>query len=447
MIKLTSLRSILGLALTGAAALAQAQVLTTHPTDQGKTIVVVGPDVASETRAAISRERVAYLDGDGTLWAHANALNAWARTNKLDDSPWLPVASSVQSFQMSPYDLVILKRSGELLWQQGDLSTNFTHIDRDVVTFQASGRRVGLLTSNGTFKVSTISGSPTVLATGVRRFHIAIDRIALLDGTDALWTSRASAPGKFDRVSDHVQEFQIDREWLAFKRNGGLFLGRAKDDAGGAPYEISQVGRTEGDFEIQAEGHADFRSTRLRLAFVEANGAIRVGTVGHLDSKPIYSAPSPLWSGLSLRGARGVTWAESTLFVTTGDGLVVVPLAPKPSGKANGPSDDWLMVGTPTALGGVKYFSPSAEGALLTQDAVGGLSLYRGINEVAKGQNTTGVARAGGPGDSRDLPVSSTSARTTLRLEIASEKPWFSRRATAASTTRAKTEPLIVMAK
>lgn len=423
----------------------QAQMLPSNPGQAGN-LLFLQSDPAAEAAAAKSRERLAYLDSNGTLWARSEQLDAWARTNKLSDNPWHAIASEVKSYQMSQYELVILKRTGELLWQQGDLTADFAHIDNDVATFLQSGRRVGLLTTDGTFKVSTISGSPTVVATGVTRFHIALDRIALLDGTDTLWASIAGTPGKFDRIGNHVQDFQIDREWLAYRREGDLFLGRARDGMDGAPYEMTVLDHNVGDMEMQAEGPTDFQSTRLRLAYIDSKGRVVIGTVGHLEEKLTVTAPDPVWTRISVKGPQALGWAGGTLFVKSTDGtLALVSLVPKAPQTVKNFKEDWLTVGVPTYINNVAEYSPSDEGALVTQNKTGSIFVYRGINDAMKNRKDAAVRKDADLGNWRDLPRDAGALRAGLRLELASERPWFTRRATAADSAPAPAKALVVL--
>lgn len=252
--------------------------------------------------------RMGYIDSDGRLQV---TLRYDTRT------PWVTLAEDVQDFQLLDWRVAVLKTDGSLWIAQGELNAPLRKIDTDVAAFQLTLTRTGILRRDGTFRIYEWGFEPYTVAENVRAFQTTFDRkTAIVDQAGALWVHEGGVVSgeSFQKVADHVEAFQLERDWVAYTEDGHLMVAKGSLEH---PLKFARVadGVTDFEGEVSVTFGGDFDS-ELHLAAVNAGGQLAF-TQG--------AQPAQLKSALKSQGGspvRSVQWAGGGLAVTGRDGSV-----------------------------------------------------------------------------------------------------------------------------
>jgi len=258
--------------------------------------VIYDQSINSHLHFEVGREKRGYT----------NFVNPWGR----DQSPWLGCMWIDQSLCSHPDPayprMAKLSNSGDVLIQQGDLTTlvrdvpeirhirlwgerivildtlgnlfaregrytgtedsvlNWSLIASEVLEVQVTGRRIGILKSDGDLYVleGALDGKWNLQAQNVRAFSISDTRIGFLDSNGDLFVQQGDLNAEWQHLANGVAAFQLNDNRIAITDSqGSLFVNE---------------GDLNAEWQPMAEGVRTFQLTNVRLGIIDLQGRLLV---------------------------------------------------------------------------------------------------------------------------------------------------------------------------
>lgn len=233
-----------------------------------------------------------------------------------EDRPeWVVLARNVRDFQLLDTAVAVLLDDGRLLLGQGHLNAPLRPVADNIATFQLTLLGLGMITTDGVFKMTDGGLDPFTVAHGIKAFHMSPEGVAVLGMDDSFWVYHGTGvPIGFRKVADKVKHFQMEREWIAYvDEHDALMLAKATRPDESLTFR--PVADDVRDFEMELA--VDLRgglAARLRLAAVKSSGSVHVGTTDAPDAMAFEPLPD-------MKGAERVQWAGGRLIARGQDGV------------------------------------------------------------------------------------------------------------------------------
>ncbi|MFZ5881140.1 MAG: M23 family metallopeptidase [Chloroflexota bacterium] len=212
----------------------------------------------------LAGQRIAVLDGSGTLWVREGDYQRQLPYAHDFLSRWSNQGSDIVDFQLSAQRIARLDVNGILSVQQGRLDSPWTEQVRDVAAFSLSDQRLGIVTRSGELHVKQgdLALGWTALARDVRAAQVVDNRVAYVDLQGRLLVNEGDLTAEWQEMALGVQDFQLTPLRLAVLDTVGTW--QVKEGNLRAPWIT--VGNQVRFFEV-----SDYR-----LVMVDGDGVLKI---------------------------------------------------------------------------------------------------------------------------------------------------------------------------
>jgi hypothetical protein len=188
-------------------------------------------------------------------------------------------------------------------------------IDYDVAAFQMNRLRIGILKTNGDFRLREPDLDIETLADDVVAFQITYDKLVILKSDHSLW---AQWGRKFKLLAENVTSFQLYRQYVAYVQDIEGEPNRLMVAEWSRDMEWFELAHGVVDFEMEVivEPTKHFPS-KVHLAVADTRGQLLYAESANLDQMKLQPVNVPTTP-------QKVRWASACLAVHGDNGDLVV---------------------------------------------------------------------------------------------------------------------------